>query len=225
MTDPTLRLAVLDCDGTIVDSQTTIVNSITEAFALNNFEPPKSDRVRRIVGLHLTDAIEVLLGRSDRHLINSLVATYKEVVANYPTDGSGEDPLYPHAKETIETLDAGGWLLGVATGKSKMGLRMILDHYELHHHFSTTQTSDNGPGKPAPEMLYQAMFATGVEPDNTVMIGDTTYDIEMAINAGTRAIGVSWGYHTEEELNSAGANMIIHSYTELEDALNYLVSK
>ena len=181
--------------------------------------------VRHTVGLNLMDAMEVLLDQTDRHLIKTLVGSYKELVAKYRADNSWEDPLYPHAKETIQILDADGWLLGVATGKSKRGLEMVLGHYGIIHHFCTIQTSDVGPGKPAPEMLYRAMSATGVKPDNTVMIGDTTYDMEMAMNAGTRAIGVSWGYHTEEELNRAGAQIIIHSFEELKGAVVDLVGK
>ena len=225
MPNQLLRLIVLDCDGTMVNSLTTIVNTMTETFIKNGLEPPQLGQVRQIVGLHLGDAIKVLVSKEDIHLIDTLVNTYREVVSNYRTAGHREDPLYPDAKDTIQALDADGWLLGVATGKSMKGLDTVLQFHELRHHFSTTQTSDIGPGKPAPDMLRRAMLETGIEPKNTVMIGDTSFDMEMAVNAGTHAIGVSWGYHDEDKLIAAGAHLIIHRYTELFDALDKLFAQ
>ena len=222
MPNQLLRLIVLDCDGTMVNSLTTIVNTMAESFIKNGLEPPQLGKVRQIVGLHLGDAIKVLVSREDIHLIDTLVNTYREVVANYRTAGHSEDPLYPDAKDTIQALDADGWLLGVATGKSMKGLDAVLRFHDIRHYFSTIQTSDIGPGKPAPDMLLRAMLETGTEPENTVMIGDTTFDMEMAKNAGTHSIGVSWGYHGEDKLITAGAHHIIHRYTELSDALDNL---
>ncbi len=222
MTAP-LKLAVLDCDGTMVDSQTAIVRSVIAAFERVEVPSPEPDAIIRIVGLHLPDAMSVLTGGERPEMIAPLVEAYKNVAAQHRDDGEWENPLYPHAKEVIRSLDADGWLLGVATGKSKRGLDMVFEAHGIGHHFVTAQTSDFGPGKPAPDMLHRAMSEAGIEAQYTVMIGDTTYDMEMAVNAGTKAIGVSWGYHADGELLSAGADVIIHGYWDLPSALEDLV--
>jgi len=218
-----LKLAVLDCDGTIVDSQSAIVRSVTAAFDRVEVSPPEADAILRIVGLHLPDAMTVLTKGELPEMVTPLVEAYKDVAAQHRDDGEWENPLYPHAKEVIQSLDADGWLLGVATGKSKRGLDMVFETHDIVHHFVTAQTSDFGPGKPAPDMLHRAISEAGVDALNTVMIGDTTYDMEMAVNAGTKAIGVSWGYHGDDELLSAGAAAIVHDYRELPAALEKIL--
>ena len=111
------------------------------------------------------------------------------------------------------------------TGASLDSLvRHVLIH-EIGHHFVTAQTSDIGPGKPAPDMLYRALRETGVEAHNTVMIGDTTFDMEMAMNAGVPAIGVSWGYHTDRELLAAGARVIVNGFQDLPGALQSIIGE
>ncbi len=214
-----LKLAVLDCDGTIVDSKTAIVNSMTAAFVYVDLTPPKPQEILNIVGLDLFDAMNVLLQGQKPETIPTLVDAYRKVATQHRADGHWEDPLYPDAKEVIQALNAAGWLLGVATGKSKRGLDAVFDTHEIGHHFVTVQTSDIGHGKPAPDMLYRALQETGVEAHNTVMIGDTTFDMEMARNAGVPAIGVSWGYHTDAELLAAGARVIVNGFQDLPGAL------
>ena len=220
-----LKLAILDCDGTIVDSKTAIVTSMKAAFVHVDMVPPKPEEIVRIVGLNLADAINVLLQGQKPEMIPTLVDAYREVATKRRAGGYWEDPLYPDAKEVIQALNAAGWLLGVATGKSKRGLDAVFDTHEIGHHFVTTQTSDNGPGKPAPDMLYRALRETGVEAHNTVMIGDTTFDMEMAMNAGVPAIGVSWGYHTDRELLAAGARVIVHGFQDLPGALESTIGE
>ena len=214
-----LKLAVFDCDGTIVDSKTAIVTSMTAAFVHVHLVPPEPHEIVRIVGLNLADAMDVLLQGRRPEMIPILVEAYREVATRQRADGYWEDPLYPHAKEVIQALNVSGWLLGVATGKSKRGLDAVFDTHEIGHNFVTLQTSDIGPGKPAPNMLYRALRETGVESQNTVMIGDTTFDMKMAVNAGVPAIGVSWGYHTGAELLAAGAQVIVHGFRDLPGAL------
>ena len=220
-----LKLAVLDCDGTIVDSKTAIVTSMTAAFVHVDLPPPKPEEIVRIVGLNLADAMNVLLQGQKPEKIQILVDAYREVATQHRAGGQWEDPLYPDAKEVIQALSASGWLLGVATGKSKRGLDAVFDTHGIGHHFVTAQTSDIGPGKPAPDMLYRALRETGVEAHNTVMIGDTTFDIEMAVNAGVPAIGVSWGYHTDRELLAAGARVIVHGFQDLPSAMESLIGE
>ncbi|MAI10566.1 MAG: hypothetical protein CBD27_09345 [Rhodospirillaceae bacterium TMED167] len=220
-----LKLAVLDCDGTIVDSKTAIVTSMTAAFVRADLAPPEPREIVRIVGLNLADAMNVLLQGQRLEMVSTLVDAYHEVVTQQRADGHWEDPLYPHAKGVIQALNAAGWLLGVATGKSKRGLDAVFATHEIGHYFITAQTSDIGPGKPAPDMLYRALRETGVDAHNTVMIGDTTFDMEMAMNAGVPAIGVSWGYHTDAELLAAGARVIVHGFRDLPGALESTIGK
>lgn len=129
------------------------------------------------------------------------------------------DPLYPGAAEAIEALDTAGYLLGVATGKSRRGLHHTLDTLGLRQRFVTLQTADDAPSKPHPEMLRRAMSETGCTADETILVGDTTFDIEMAVNAGAVAIGVSWGYHHPDELDAAGAQKIVDSFPELTETI------
>jgi phosphoglycolate phosphatase len=119
--------------------------------------------------------------------------------------GTVHEPLFDGIAELVERLDADGWLLGVATGKSDRGLSLCLSHHGLLKRFVTLQTADRHPSKPHPSMILQAMADAGAVAETTVMIGDTSFDMEMAVNAGTRALGVAWGYHPPEELMDAGA--------------------
>jgi phosphoglycolate phosphatase len=125
------------------------------------------------------------------------------------------EPLYPGIAELIRDLDADGWLLGVATGKSDRGLNLCLSHHGIHAHFVTLQTADRHPSKPHPSMLLTAMAEAGAAPETTVMIGDTSYDIDMGLAAGTRALGVGWGYHAPSELIAAGAHGVAMDSSEL----------
>jgi phosphoglycolate phosphatase len=106
-------------------------------------------------------------------------------------------------------------LLGMATGKSRRGVAAILERFGLVSHFVTVQTADTHPSKPDPSMLLKAMAETGVRPADTVMIGDTTFDIEMARAAGAGAIGVAWGYHPVVALEKAGAHVIVDRCEDL----------
>jgi len=145
----------------------------------------------------------------------SVVATYRRLATAARKAGEFHDPLYPDADEVIRALDQAGWILGVATGKARVGLDHVLEIHNMMDLFVTKQTSDSAAGKPNPEMLHNAMRETGVDADCVFMVGDTTYDITMAVNAGTKAIGVSWGYHEAGELLEAGAHTVVDSYKEL----------
>ena len=132
-----------------------------------------------------------------------------------------EEPLYPGTLEAISAVEDAGWLLGVATGKSYRGLVATLTHFGILDKFVTLQTSDKViHGKPHPDMMIAALNEAGVDKSNAVMIGDTTFDIDMALNAGVRAIGVNWGYHDASELMASGAQCVINEFNELHSALS-----
>jgi phosphoglycolate phosphatase len=217
-----LRLAVFDCDGTLVDSQSSIISSMVAAFGAHSHPAPDAESVRRVVGLPLRVAMEQLLPHTepDEHI--KLEKSYKEAFGELRRRGEASDPLYPGTLDVLNILEDEGWLLGVATGKGHRGLKLTLETHDLMNRFQTLQTADSAPGKPDPGMLLNAMRETGADPQDTVMIGDTTFDMEMAMNAGTMAIGVSWGYHPREHLQSAGAQVIINEFHELPETLKAL---
>jgi len=111
----------------------------------------------------------------------------------------------------------------VATGKSRAGLDRVLADYEISHHFCTLQTSDVAAGKPSPDMLERALAESGADASRAVMVGDTTYDMEMAVNANISAIGVAWGYHEVDALTSAGAKLVIERFDQLPAAAARLI--
>jgi len=128
--------------------------------------------------------------------------------------------MFPDVRKVLETLTASGYTLGVATGKSWRGLQDTLRRHDITDYFQTLKSADDGPGKPDPRILRDAMTETGAVPTGTVMIGDTTYDIQMAVNAGSLSIGVAWGYHETEELSATGANCIAKSFRDLPALIN-----
>lgn len=219
MNSSPLRLAVFDCDGTLVDSQSSIVDAMHTACDHHGYARPAAADIRRMVGLPLEVGIQRLLPQLDGAASQVMSETYKTAFFGMRQAGLVEEPLFPGILQVLEDLDAAGWLMGVATGKAMRGLKRTLEHHDLVGRFVTCQTADIAQGKPHPEMLLNALTDTGVEPASAVMIGDTTYDIEMAVNAGVPSIGVAWGYHESVELMDAGAQVVVHSTDELMQAL------
>ena len=202
------RLAIFDCDGTLVDSQHNIVMAMDDAFATERLDPPGRVATLRVVGLSLIEAMQMLLPEADDKLHRTMAENYKQAFWRLRGNGLVEEPLYDGIADAIDALEADGWLLGVATGKSDRGLAICLEHHGLTDKFITLQTADRHPSKPHPSMIEAAMAEAGTSPETTVMIGDTSFDMLMARNAGVRALGVSWGYHPREELHAAGAHAV-----------------
>ena len=201
-----VRLAVFDCDGTLIDSQVNILRAMASSFERHGLVPPPEHATRRIVGLSLVESMQVLLPDAEPALHESLAQDYKNAFHRLRANKSLDpEPLYAGIAETLDHLRDTGWLLGVATGKSDRGLGLALAHHGISDHFVTLQTADRHPSKPHPSMLYAAMADAGAEPSETVIIGDTVFDMAMGGNAGVRAIGVDWGYHDAAELLEAGA--------------------
>jgi phosphoglycolate phosphatase len=210
-----LRLAIFDCDGTLVDSQADIVQAMDMAFAGQGLPPPPHAAVRRIVGLSLHEALHQLHPAGDEMIRTALVAGYKDAFRARRAAGTVGEPLYDGIAALIAELNAAGWLLGVATGKSDRGLAHCLERHGLTGHFVTLQTADRHPSKPDPAMIEACLDATGAARADTVMIGDTAYDMAMAVNAGVRGIGVDWGYHPPADLIAAGASAVAGSIDDL----------
>lgn len=189
-----MKLAVFDVDGTLVDSQALIIGAMAQAMEGAGLPVLDRDQVLSIVGLSLPLAVATLLPDHPEARQNEVVAGYRAAFMSRRMDD--EAPLYPGARACLDAL-AGrdDLLLGIATGKSRRGLDAMLDHHGLRGHFVTLQTADNHPSKPSPAMLLAACDEAGVDPAKAVMIGDTTFDMQMALNARTAALGVDWGYH------------------------------
>jgi phosphoglycolate phosphatase len=219
MTSPNLRLAVFDLDGTLVDSQHVIVGCMTEAFTGEGLPAPAVDAIRRVIGLPLEECVARLAPEETALRCARLVEAYKAAFFACRQRPDHDEPLFLGALEALAALEAEGWLLGIATGKAMRGLRAVLERHDLARRFVTLQTADMNPGKPNPAMLEKAMAEAGVARADTVMIGDTTFDMLMARSAGVLAIGVEWGNHPPHELREAGAHALVGSYAELPDAV------
>ncbi|WOE74459.1 HAD-IA family hydrolase [Alterisphingorhabdus coralli] len=214
------RLAIFDCDGTMVDGQANICTAMEQAFVAENLTPPDHHLTRRIVGLSLIEAMRRLAPEPDDALHERLAENYRQAFQALRAKGDRTEPLYGGLIELLEKLRAAEWLCAVATGKSDRGLKFVVEHYGIADHFISLQTADRHPSKPHPSMIMQALDDAGAAPAGAVMIGDTSFDMEMAINAGVRAIGVDWGYHDAHELHAAGAEQVVTSMDALFDALN-----
>ncbi len=219
-----MKLALFDCDGTLIDSQRSIISAMAAAWRDEGLEEPDPARVRRVVGLSLVEAVARLLPGEDgdRHL--RLAEGYKRAFQRERLIEAHQEPLYPGVRSVLEALAGAGVLLGVATGKSMRGLTATLARHDLADFFVTLQTADIGPGKPDPAMIRRALAESGADPAATVMIGDTVFDIDMGRRAGVGTIGVGWGYHDEAELRAAGADRIVHSGDDLLQAILALLS-
>ena len=214
-----VRLAVFDCDGTLSDGQAAVCTAMESAFAEQHLPAPDRQAVRRIVGLSLPQAVAQLAPASPGEQQRLVVEAYKQAFRQLRIDGALVEPLFEGVAELLTALRTSGWQLGVATGKSDRGLASTLAVHGLAEHFATLQTADRHPSKPHPAMLLAAMDEAMAEPGDTVMIGDTVYDIEMAQVAGARALGVAWGCHEPHELIDAGAEAIASTPGELLELL------
>ncbi|KIN77873.1 HAD-IA family hydrolase [Sulfitobacter mediterraneus] len=216
----TLKLVLFDVDGTLVDSQGDIVAAMTRAFAAVDAPLPERAKLLSIVGLSLDVAMPTLAPDQTEAALQKMIESYKaafmELRAQFGVAQSS--PLYPGAMDALRSLQAvPEFLLGIATGKSRRGLDKLIEGHALDGLFMTQQVADFHPSKPHPSMILQAMQDAGVEPADTVMVGDTSFDMEMARAAGVRGIGVNWGYHPPERLGDA--HVVIDDYAELAPVL------
>lgn len=213
-------LVIFDCDGTLVDSQHAIVAAMERAYAALGLACPTRAQVLSIVGLSLPECFAVLSPDQDPATRGELARLYKNGGWNEPGRHPA-DPLYPGAQALVTALAArDDVVLGVATGKSQRGVARLVAREGWHGHFLTIQTADEHPSKPHPSMIERAMAETGIDAARTVMIGDTSYDMQMARNAGVVPLGVAWGYHAPPMLREAGAAIVAQTFPELREHID-----
>jgi phosphoglycolate phosphatase len=158
-----------------------------------------------VIGLSLTEAMAALLPDAPQEHHLALAEDYKRAFSQLRADGEVEEPLFDGVIELLDQLEQGGWLLAVATGKSDRGLRHCLESHGIHARFVSLQTADRHPSKPHPSMVEEAIADAGAAPATSIVVGDTSFDMAMAVNAGARGIGAAWGYHDASDLLAAGA--------------------
>ena len=199
-----MKLVVFDVDGTLVDSQHHIHGAMSLAFEGVGLAPLPRDEVLQIVGLSLPVAVARLAPDHAPELQARIVEGYRGAFRTARI--AQEAPLYQGAQDCLDRLARhDDLLLAVATGKSRRGLNAMIAAHDLQGRFVSLQTADHHPSKPAPDMLLAAVSEAGLAPEDAIMIGDTSFDIEMAVAAGMPGIGVAWGYHRPDDLLASGA--------------------
>lgn len=212
------KLVVFDCDGTLVDSHHMIVRCVQHAFERAGEICPSFHAIRDRVGLSLDAFVADLAPGLDPRRAREVVALYREEFARMRAE-VGPDPLFEGIEDLLRRLTHSGVMLGVATGKSRRGLDRVLDAHDLRWAFVTLQTADDAPSKPHPAMVLQAIAEAGVLPHETVMVGDTVFDVQAAAQARAAAVGVNWGAHDAERLLAAGARSVANDVPQLAIAL------
>lgn len=211
-----MRLIVFDCDGTLVDSQQTIITATEAALGEFDFKAPPRRDILYAVGLPVDVALRRHAPEASDDQILNMLDIYRETYQQLTQQEDRGQVMFDGMREQIVELgQMDDTLLGIITMKSRRGLNRVVDAYDIRPYFQVLKSADDGPGKPAPDLMLDAMAETGVTAAQALMIGDTSFDIMMAKAAGARAIGVAWGYQTIDELHDSGADAIAESHEEL----------
>lgn len=206
------QLLIFDWDGTVMDSAQKIVNCIQASARELSLEEPVFDDAKRVIGLGLDVAMQTLFPNSPPSQIVDLVDAYRiQWLQNDLTSQS----LFPGVRAGLEELAASGAFLAVATGKSRAGLQRQLEQLDLGKYFTVTRCADETRSKPHPQMLEEILDYTAIDPHKAIMIGDTTYDVQMAQQANIAALGAGYGVHQDHELHDSGALEVLSSFNDI----------
>ncbi len=187
-----IKLLVFDWDGTLMDSEARIVNCLRAAIRDMQAAPRDKGELRNVIGLGLGEAIQTLYPEADHDFVDAFAAAYRTHFLDI--DQTPSD-LFEGALEVLTELKLQGYLLGVATGKARVGLERVFRLTRAHDLFHASRCADETGSKPNPKMLQEIVKDLGVRSEETLMIGDTEYDMLMSNNAGTHALAVSYGVH------------------------------
>lgn len=215
-----MKLVLFDCDGTLVDSADVIHKCMVAAFRDHGFSEPSLAATKSIIGLSLHDAMSDLLAGQQIKDLDRMVQDYKDHFFKIRTSEDLLEPLYEGVAELLDQLhNIDDVIMGIVTGKSRRGVNAILDGHGLRSHFITSRTADDCPSKPHPAMVLECCDEVGIEPQKAIVIGDATFDMQMARNANAKSIGVNWGYASTDNLNKSGANQIVNKPSEIFDII------
>ena len=190
------KLLVFDWDGTLMDSTAVIVASLQAACRELQLPVPSEERARHIIGLGLNDALAHVLPGLDADVYPQIAESYGREFREREID----TPLFAGAAQALQNLADAGCMLAVATGKSRRGLDRVLERTGLKGQFHATRCGEEAGSKPHPGMLHQLIDVLGVSADDTLMIGDTTHDLQMALNAGVAGVAAAYGAHPRAQL-------------------------
>ncbi|TPV59778.1 HAD-IA family hydrolase [Aestuariibacter sp. GS-14] len=210
------ELIIFDWDGTLMDSAAKIVTCMQQAAAMCDIDVPSNDAVSHIIGISLKPAIKQLFSIDDEQLADRLVEAYKEVYLGADTTPC---PLFNGVEDMLSDLVSNQHTLAVATGKARRGLERAWQQTGTGHFFTTSRCADEAESKPSPDMLLQLLNERGLSPSQALMIGDTTYDMQMAQVIGMDRVGVSYGVHAQVNLEKHQPKTIVHSISELHQVL------
>jgi phosphoglycolate phosphatase len=219
-----LKLAAFDLDGTLIDSASSIVAGVLACWAACGFPDPDPNNVKRVIGLPWEESVFTLLPAGAGEPELAMIRNYHDEVARGVRQRPARsEELFPGAVNLLDTLEESGYLLAIITSRASRRLEEILEVQDLSKRFISLKTTDQGPGKPSPELMFQTLSETGVRAADAVMVGDTTFDILMARNAGTASVGVSWGVHEVDELHQAGADRVVTAFDEIPAVIDGLI--
>lgn len=209
---PRHELIIFDWDGTLMNSVAKIVRCFMAALAESGAPDPGADAIRHIIGLGLDEAVSALLPHADPDLCRQVTESYRQHFLHI--DHTGME-LFPDVRERLEALTAQGFLLAVATGKARRGLDRVLRDFNMTHLFCATRCADEAFSKPHPRMLEDILEQTGYDAEQALMVGDTTYDMQMARHAGMDGLAVTYGVHGRELLVKHGPLACLDSFQEV----------
>lgn len=212
-----MRLILFDVDGTLIDSKAIIHESMRLTFQRWGYGEPSCEATRGLIGLTLDSAIASLLGRDIDDEVLAMVSDYKDIYLQLSRQPEMQSLPFAGITAMIDRLARrNDVMLGLATGKSRRGVNKMLETPHFSGRFAVSRCADDCPSKPHPAMVLECCDEAGVSPSRTLVVGDTSFDMEMASAARATGFGVSWGNHPTSHMLSAGACTVAHSSLALQ---------